>query len=210
MEERSRVSPSEITRGNRPLEREESDFRRPSESRPPVADKEPEWVTEGKELLDPREIERQVSERRAKKPNYLTGTVTSGGGGIKIPEDVYDVELLRIEEGQIPGNPKYAKDDGSDPNAMVDIWEWHFRIADTDMDYKGTVIRAISSRSLHETSKAYRWVGAITGQSPASGDKIDLVSLFGKRCRIGVKFNDKGFSQVAEIFKLSPRSGTER
>lgn len=210
MEERSRVSPSEITRGNRPLEREESDFRRPSESRPPVADKEPDWVTEGKELLDPRDIERQVAERRAKKPNYLTGTVTSGGGGIKIPEDIYDVELLRVEECQMPGNPKYAKADDPDPTALKDMWEWHFRIADTDPDYKGTVIRALSSRSLHETSKAYGWVGAILGKSVPSGDKVDLVALFGKKCRIGVKFNDKGFSQVTEVFKLSSRASSER
>lgn len=201
MEERPRVSPSEITRGNRPLEREDTaDYRRPADSRPP-ADKAPDWANESKDVLNPRDIERQIAERRAKKPTYLTGTVTSGGGGIKIPEDMYEVELLRIEEVEIPD-----KFNEEDPTALKPMWNWIFRILETDRDYKGTVISGMSSQSMHETSKAYRWVGSLMGRSLGSGEKVDLVPLFGTKCRIMVKFNNGGFSTIVDVLKMSPRS----
>jgi hypothetical protein len=212
-DERGRVAASEIT-GNR--EAPSAGYRRPTEraAEPQETRREPDYrreqeprgdsrhdETEGDRNpladFDPKAVEEKVRENRKVDPNYLKGSVTSGGGGTeKLPEDIYDAELVNIQIIKLPSI--YANGE------LKDSYEWFFQIIN-DRDYTGKVLRGVSSLSLHENSKANAWASAIMGVSLRVGEQVDLAALFGKPCRIKVESNKNGYSTVTDVLKVSSR-----
>jgi len=140
-------------------------------------------------ILSPYQIECIIQQRR-KDHQYLHSAST------KMPIGFYKAMLLTIEEDVIFAVPDYGSNMGN-----MDTWVWCFKI--THGKYRGRIIRGMSSRSLHETSKAYRWCSAINRRRPKVGQAVDLTNMFDKRCGVYVGCRPNGFSVVDDVMTLN-------
>jgi hypothetical protein len=181
------------------MEREAQPFQRPpARQEAPAASREDEEITRETALVDPADVQRRMRERQKLDPNFMSGVVSKGrGAGAKVPEDIYEAELVFLDMIQLP--------DLNDSTKMKDMVEWHFKIIN-DRDYTDTVIRGLSTDNYAEQSKLVAWCSALMGRTIGIGERADLPSVLGKQCRIKVAFNDKGYSTIKDVMKQSNRN----
>jgi ribonuclease HI len=110
-----------------------------------------------------------------------------------LPEDVYDVELLSLEE-----------QDGAYGKQFV----WQLRVVDGE--YAGTTLKAWSNSTSALNSKTVKWASAFAGRPLRQGEEIDLLALVGKRARAVVSQkqgqNGNTCARVTDILPAKPKT----
>jgi ribonuclease HI len=103
-----------------------------------------------------------------------------------LPEDVYAVKLLSIEEQE----GAYGKQ-----------FTWKLEVADGE--YEGTPLKAWTNASTAVNSKAVKWASAFAGRPLRAGEEIDLQALVGRRARAVVSQklaqNGNTYARVTDI-----------
>ena len=106
-----------------------------------------------------------------------------------LPEDVYAVKLLSIEEQE----GAYGKQ-----------FTWKLEVADGE--YEGTPLKAWTNASTAVNSKAVKWASAFAGRPLRAGEEIDLQALVGRRARAVVSQklaqNGNTYARVTDILPL--------
>jgi ribonuclease HI len=110
-----------------------------------------------------------------------------------LPEDVYDVELLSLEE-----------QDGAYGKQFV----WQLRVVDGE--YAGTTLKAWSNSTSALNSKTVKWASAFAGRPLRQGEEIDLLALVGKRARAVASQkqgqNGNTYARVTDILPAKPKT----
>ena len=110
-----------------------------------------------------------------------------------LPEDVYDVELLSLEE-----------QDGVYGKQFV----WQLRVVDGE--YAGTTLKAWSNSTSALNSKTVKWASAFAGHPYRAGEEMDLQALVGKRARAVVSQkqaqNGNTYARVTDILPAKPKT----
>ncbi len=103
-----------------------------------------------------------------------------------LPEDVYAVKLLSVEE-----------QDGAYGKQLV----WQLQVADGE--YEGAMLKAWSNSTSALNSKTVKWASAFAGRPLRAGEEIDLLALVGRRARavISQKQGQNGntYARVTDI-----------
>ena len=103
-----------------------------------------------------------------------------------LPEDVYAVKLLSVEE-----------QDGAYGKQLV----WQLQVAEGE--YAGTTLKAWSNSTSALNSKTVKWASAFAGYPYRAGEEIDLLALVGKRARAVVSQkqgqNGNTYARVTDI-----------
>ena len=103
-----------------------------------------------------------------------------------LPEDVYAVKLLSVEE-----------QDGAYGKQLV----WQLQVAEGE--YAGTTLKAWSNSTSALNSKTVKWASAFAGYPYRAGEEIDLQALVGKHARAVVSQkqgqNGNTYARVTDI-----------
>jgi ribonuclease HI len=103
-----------------------------------------------------------------------------------LPEDVYAVKLLSVEEQE----GAYGKQ-----------FTWKLEVADGE--YEGTPLKAWTNASTAVNSKTVKWASAFAGRPYRAGEEIDLQALVGRRARAVVSQklaqNGNTYARVTDI-----------
>jgi hypothetical protein len=103
--------------------------------------------------------------------------IVIGGDAADIPEGIYPAKVDTIERR--PG----VQFDGD------------FRIWTFTLD-NGSSVSGTSSTNAGSRSKGYRWIKALLGRKPESGEKVKLAGL---PCQVRVEHDDEGWPKVTDV-----------
>jgi len=137
----------------------------------------------------PRDVDPSEADIQRGKDNYseddFKGEVVSGGEGVIVPEDVYEVRCVDVI-------PTMMKDKFKN-NIEVPKVRMVFEIIN-DPDFEGVKISRILNRNFAVKSNLVEWYTKITGEQTEKGNSIDIRKCKGKECRVSVtlKKNDDG------------------
>jgi len=110
-----------------------------------------------------------------------------------LPEDVYAVKLLSVEE-----------QDGAYGKQLV----WQLQVAEGE--YAGTTLKAWSNSTSALNSKTVKWASAFAGYPYRAGEEIDLQALVGKHARAVVSQkqgqNGNTYARVTDILPAKPKT----
>jgi ribonuclease HI len=103
-----------------------------------------------------------------------------------LPEDVYVVALLSVEEQE---------------GAYGEQFVWQLQVAEGE--YEGATLKAWTNASTAVNSKAVKWASAFAGRPFRQGEEIDLQALVGRRARAVVSQklaqNGNTYARVTDI-----------
>jgi hypothetical protein len=119
---------------------------------------------------------------------------TDSAGGSRLPEDVFKVKVIRLQEKDLEWEGK-----------VRDGIEITFQVVD-DPDYEGEEISGVATypERMGKKSKLRKWAGAILAAEIAEGYALDPEDLIGKTCRIAtIKKGD--FTNIKDVLAYRPR-----
>ncbi len=132
-------------------------------------------------------IERNTSNTLKEVGDTMKLTVTAQAQ--TLPDDVYTVELLDVQEQQ---------------GAYGEQFVWQLRVADGE--FAGTELKAWTNASTAVNAKAVKWASAFNGKTYVQGDTIDMDALKGKRARALVQAKQttdgREYARVTDILPL--------
>ncbi len=108
----------------------------------------------------------------------------------QLPDDVYVVKLLSVEEQEGAFGPQLV---------------WQLEV--TDGEYAGAKLKAWSNSTTALNSKTVKWASVLAGHSYRQGDEVDLQTLVGKRARAVVSQkagpNGNAYARVTDLLPLT-------
>lgn len=103
------------------------------------------------------------------------------GGSPQLEPGVYQAEFMSLSE---------------DENDKGQIYYWRFRLDG------GNEVSFISDRKVKATTKAGRWLAALSGQkTPSDGMQVDPDNYIGQRYQLVIAPNSKGTITLQSFFK---------
>lgn len=102
--------------------------------------------------------------------------------GANIPDGTYKAQLMNVasSEGQF-GTQR----------------EWFWLV---DVNGAGEELKAISSANTSPGSKAYKWLTALLGRAPVTGETIEDPT--GKTVMLVIAKNQKGYPAIADVLPI--------
>lgn len=109
--------------------------------------------------------------------------------GPDIAPGTYKAQLLRVENGTGQFGPQRK-------------WFWL-----VDVNGTGEELSVLSSTNTSPGSKAYKWLAALLGRSPATGETIEDPT--GKTVMLALSKNDKGYAKIDDVLPIVEPVQTE-
>lgn len=99
--------------------------------------------------------------------------------GANIPDGTYKAQLMNVNSttGQFGAQR-----------------EWYFLV---DVNGKGEELKAFTSANTSPSSKAFKWLSALLGRTPQTGETIEDPT--GKTVMLVIAKNDKGYPAIVDV-----------
>jgi len=126
------------------------------------------------------------------------GLTATGGDFVTLPEDIYQIEFTRFEEGP----------EGQFGPSLRLVYSV------VDGDFAGETLDELASLKSGPKSKLRQRAEALLGRAYETGEAIRLVPLFGKRARAVVKIHktEQGgeFNRIESMMPMPAARGAQR